>query len=104
MASMISPIWAIRCGHALLKIDVEGVEQAVLDGARNTLERHRPVVALEHSIGGTHHGYDAGGIHEILTEAGLRIFDADFHGPYNRGQLEETVMGGRMWFYLAFPA
>jgi len=88
---------------ALIKIDVEGVEHAVLDGARQTLSRHRPVVALEHSIGATHHGYPAGGIHEILNESGHRIFDADLKGPYSREELTRTVLNGRMWFYFAFP-
>jgi FkbM family methyltransferase len=87
-----------------LKIDVEGVEHVVLDRAQDTLARHRPVVAVEHSIGATHHGYEAGGIHEILTTCGLQIFDADFHGPYAREELARKVMGGRMWFYFAFPA
>ncbi|MFL5823198.1 MAG: FkbM family methyltransferase [Solirubrobacteraceae bacterium] len=88
---------------ALLKVDVEGTEHAVLDGARETLSRHRPVVAIEHSIGATHHGHEAGGIHEILTACGLRIFDADFEGPYTRQALEARVMGGRMWSYFAVP-
>jgi FkbM family methyltransferase len=88
---------------SLVKIDVEGVEYAVLEGARETLQRHRPVVALEHSIGATHHGYEAGGIHEILSECGLRLFDSDFGGPYTRDALEREVLGGRMWFFFAFP-
>ena len=88
----------------LIKIDVEGVEHAVLDGARENLSKHRPVVAVEHSIGATHHGYEPGGIHEILTDCGLRIFDADFRGPYTRTELERTILGGRMWFWFAFPA
>jgi FkbM family methyltransferase len=88
----------------LIKIDVEGVEHAVLQGAYQNLTRHRPVVALEHSIGATHHGYPAGGIHDLLTAAGLRIFDADGNGPYERSELERTVLAGRMWFYFAFPS
>jgi len=87
----------------LLKVDVEGVEHALFEGARETLSSHRPVVAVEHGIGATHHGYEAGGIHDILTSCGLRIFDADFQGPYTRDALKRTVLGGRMWFYFAFP-
>jgi FkbM family methyltransferase len=89
---------------SLIKIDVEGVEHAVLEGAQGTLADHRPVVALEHGVGATHHGYEAGGIHDILTCCGLRIFDADGHGPYTKAELSRTVLDGRMWFYFAFPA
>lgn len=88
---------------SLIKIDVEGVENAVLAGAQGTLATHRPVVAMEHSIGATHHGYEAGGIYDLLTPNGLRIFDADGRGPYTREDLAATVLGGRMWFYFAFP-
>ena len=88
---------------AMVKIDVEGVEHAVLAGARETLRRHRPVVAVEHSIGATHHGYEAGGIHDILSSCGMRVFDADFEGPYTRDELRQKVLGGRMWFFFAFP-
>jgi FkbM family methyltransferase len=88
---------------ALIKIDVEGSECAVLQGALATLTRHRPVVAIEHGLGATHHGYQAGGIYQPLSEAGLRIFDADGAGPYSHDQLIESVLTSRMWFYFAFP-
>jgi FkbM family methyltransferase len=96
----------LPAGYApsLIKIDVEGVEHAVLEGARRTIAEHRPVVAVEHGIGATHHGYEAGGIHDLLTGCGLRIFDADWRGPYTKHALAETVLRGRMWFYFAFPA
>ena len=35
----------------LLKIDVEGAEPLVLDGARETIRRHRPVVVAECNVG-----------------------------------------------------
>jgi len=88
---------------SLIKIDVEGVENAVLAGMQTTLANHRPVIAVEHSIGATHHGYEAGGIYELLAPHGLRIFDADGNGPYSQEHLVETVLGGQMWFYFAFP-
>jgi FkbM family methyltransferase len=87
---------------ALIKIDVEGVEHAVLAGGQETLARHRPVVAVEHSVGATHHGYEAGGIHDLLRPCGLRIFDADGNGPYSREEMTRTVLDGQMWFWFAF--
>ena len=88
---------------SLIKIDVEGVEHAVLAGAQATLAEHRPVVAVEHGIGATHHGYEAGGIYDLLAVHGLRIFDADGRGPYTRQELAAAVLDSRMWFYFAFP-
>ena len=40
---------------ALVKIDVEGAERQVLEGARTTLVRDRPVVVFEHGLGSADH-------------------------------------------------
>ena len=89
---------------AFLKIDVEDHEYQVLEGALETLREHRPLVAFEHSLGARAHGHEPGDVHHLLTErAGLRIFDADGGGPYDRATLREEVLTGRRWFFFARP-
>lgn len=61
-----------------VKIDVEGAELQVFEGAVDTLRAARPVVAFEH---GRLHGTSEE-IFRILTEeAGLRVFNMDGEGP-----------------------
>jgi FkbM family methyltransferase len=89
---------------AFLKIDVEDHEYQVLEGALETLREHQPVVAFEHSLGARAHGHEPGDVHHLLTErAGLRIFDGDGGGPYDRAALRDVVLTGRRWFFFARP-
>jgi FkbM family methyltransferase len=59
----------------LIKIDVEGAEQLVLEGAIKTLSVHKPTVAFEHGPGGAGgYGTKATDIFGLLViEAGLRV-------------------------------
>ena len=88
---------------ALIKVDVEGAEYQVLEGGLETLRRHQPVVAFEHSLGCRHYGKEPGGVYELLESAGLRIFDIDGGGPYDRGEFTQEVLGLRRWFFFARP-
>jgi FkbM family methyltransferase len=54
-----------------MKIDVEGAEEYVLDGAYNTLRAFNLVVALE-----THQTIDCNNVFQLIKEAGYTIFDA----------------------------
>jgi len=90
---------------ALIKIDVEGAEHLVIEGAIETISRCKPIVVFEHGRGSTDH-YDTQPCHiyELLhDEVGLRIFDMDGNGPYTLGQFEETYARGDRWNFVACP-
>jgi hypothetical protein len=74
----------------LIKIDVEGAELQVLQGALTTLKQHRPIVVLEHGSGSAEayetHPQD---IFALLSgEVGYRLFDLDGNGPYTLDEFE----------------
>ena len=59
---------------ALVKIDVEGHEQEVLEGAQKTLEAHRPILLIESF------GEKAAAIRQILEPLCYQFQDADHSG------------------------
>jgi hypothetical protein len=77
------------CAPAFIKIDVEGAECLVIEGALRTLAAHRPTVVVEHGPGGSdHYGSTPAQLHRLLCDgAGLRIFDLDGEGPYSLDRL-----------------
>jgi FkbM family methyltransferase len=88
---------------SLIKIDVEGGEQQVLEGAIGTIVRHKPIVIFEHGRGAAeHYGTGPADIFNLLcVEAGLRIFDLDGNGPYSLEDLSRTFEIGDRWNYVA---
>lgn len=89
---------------ALVKIDVEGAELGVMQGAIETLQRHRPHVVFEHGAGGADlYGTQPTQVFDLLDGVGLRIFDFDGNGPYSRDRFEETFTAP-IWNFLAAPA
>jgi FkbM family methyltransferase len=70
---------------ALVKIDVEGAEREVIEGALRTLTTHRPAVIFEHGLGSANvYGTEPEDVFGLLAgEAGYRIFDLDGSGPYS---------------------
>ncbi|MGH2496064.1 MAG: FkbM family methyltransferase [Ktedonobacteraceae bacterium] len=90
---------------ALIKVDVEGAERQVFEGAIGTISKYKPIIIFEHGKGGAaHYETEPRHIYELLNEvAGLRIFDLDGNGPYTLGQLEETYARDERWDYVARP-
>lgn len=58
----------------LIKIDVEGGELRVLEGAKQTLKRNKPVVIFEHGLGASDfYGSTPDKLFRLMEECGLKI-------------------------------
>ena len=89
---------------AMLKIDVEGAEYSVIEGARETIIRDRPTLIFEHTAGGADHfGVTPGKLHDLVVEElGMRIYDITGEGPYDRARFE-SVFEDPLWVFVARP-
>jgi FkbM family methyltransferase len=78
----------------LIKIDVEGAEHLVLQGALSTLQRAKPVVAFEHGltdgVSEEIYGLLCGGV-------GLRMFNMDGDGPLSLAQFLDQLRTRWNW-------
>lgn len=71
----LDDVWPLDLPLHLLKIDVEGGEQMVLEGARETLIRWKPTVIFEHGLGASDvYGSTPEQVYSLLESCGLRIF------------------------------
>jgi FkbM family methyltransferase len=88
---------------AFIKVDVEGAERQVFEGALRTLRKHRPTLVFEHGLGSANaYGTEPDHIHELLAgQAGLRIFDLDGNGPYSLEEFRRTYYAAERVNFLA---
>lgn len=89
----------------VIKIDVEGAEKQVLEGALQTLREAQPLLVFEHGRGGADR-YDttpADVFGLVVDEARLRIFDMDGNGPYTTQRFAEVFASGKYWNFIARP-
>lgn len=72
---ILDDIWPSDLPLHLLKIDVEGGEQGVLEGGRATLTRWKPTVIFEHGLGASDvYGSTPEQVFKLLNDCGLRVF------------------------------
>lgn len=95
---------ALPDGYApsLIKIDVEGAERQVIEGAMDILSRHAPIVCFEHGPGAEgEYQTSPEQVYDLLVSgAGMRIFDIDGAGPYSRGQFVD-IYYQPIWNFIA---
>jgi len=62
----------------LIKIDVEGGEMLVLEGARNLIKRSQPIIVFEHGLGASDH-YETGpvDVFKFFEDLGYSLFTLD---------------------------
>jgi FkbM family methyltransferase len=86
-----------------IKVDVEGAERRVFEGAIRTIKRHKPTILFEHGKGGANHYSDGpADVYSLLAiEGGLRIFDLDGFGPYTLSEFEAAYEQNERWNFLA---
>jgi len=94
---------------AFLKVDVEGAELAVLQGAVRILRAQRPVVVFEHTrLAQICYGVTPGAMYELLTQTcGMQIsLLRDWLGemtPLDRAAFEGEVNDARSLYFVAHP-
>lgn len=86
----------------LIKVDVEGAERQVFEGALRTLGQHKPIVFFEHQPEiAAAYGSSPADIHALLVgEVGLQIFTTEGTGPLTALEFAQ-LSGGRMHNFIA---
>jgi hypothetical protein len=70
----------------LVKVDIEGAEIELLEGAREVCLRHRPTLLIEfHQRRLRGHGRDPARMLELLEEYGYRVWFNGHHGALEEG-------------------
>ncbi len=92
----------------LIKIDVEGAELLVLEGAHQTIGKHQPLVIFEHGLGASdHYGTGPDEIFQYFSEQ--KMFINTLSGflkkspPFTRDRFQSEYYQKRNYYFIAFP-
>lgn len=86
----------------LVKIDVEGAELQVIQGARTTLRAHRPVLAFEHQYGNRIDRQKTLALYAELADAGYTV--RTMSGlALTADEFADRVAARTEWNFLAYP-
>ena len=91
----------------LVKIDVEGAEYEVLQGARNLLQKNKPLVLFECGLGGADiYGTTPDQIYELFTDCGLGVSTIEYFNarkqPFSREEFSGQFYKNYNIFFIAY--
>ena len=86
-----------------IKVDVEGAERLVFEGAIETIRKHRPTILFEHGKGGAeHYGSGPADVFRLLTtDGGLRVYEIGGVKPLSQAEFEDAFERNQQWDFLA---
>jgi len=92
----------------LIKIDVEGGEMLVLEGATGTLTRQKPIVIFEHGLGASDcYGTTPAQVFDLFERCGYKITTMKIwlkgKEYFTRQQFEDQYYTKTNYYFLAYP-
>jgi FkbM family methyltransferase len=91
----------------LIKIDVEGGEFQVLEGAKKTITRCKPTIIFEHGLGASDcYGTKPEQVFGFLTDCGLKVSLMKKwlreEPPFSLREFTETYHSGKDYYFIAY--
>jgi FkbM family methyltransferase len=93
-----------------IKIDVEGAELQVLQGASGLIKASRPIIVFEHGLGGSdYYGTRPEQIFDLLTTAPFSMHISTMgrwlagRVPFSRAELVQQFEKGLNYYFIAYP-
>ncbi len=93
----------------LIKIDVEGGELLVLEGAKKTIARCQPTIIFEHGLGASDcYGTKPEQVFNLLTDCGLKVSLMkkwlQNEPPFSLKEFTETYYSSKDYYFIAYAS
>lgn len=92
----------------LLKIDVEGAELLVMQGAQKMIKQWKPIIIFEHGLGGSnHYGNGPDKVFDFIADCDMSITNLDSYlqkkSPLNKEDFEKQYFNKLNYYFIAHP-